>query len=207
MSTWTLFSTVALAHVLAMMSPGPDFAIITRQTLAHGARAGVWTALGIACGITFHVAWGMFGLGWLIAEYPALLDLLRYAGALFLLYMGITALRAKPQTHNAASGPAPAGGGRKHFAIGLATNLLNAKAMMFFVALCAAVITTQTPVSLRLWLALWIIATTAIWFTGVSLTLGHPAIRSRLIRHAHWIDRGMGVILLLLAAGMLLTHF
>lgn len=206
MNPLTLFGAAALAHVLAMMSPGPDFAMVTRQTLAHGRSAGVWTALGIASGITFHVCWGMFGLGWLIAKVPSLLDLLRYAGALFLLVMGVIALRAQPQTGGALA-PAQAGDWRKHFAIGVATNLLNPKAMLFIVALCSALLTTQAPLSLRIALALWIIASTAAWFSCVSFTLGHPAIRSKLIAKAHWIDRGMGMILLLLGAGMLLAGF
>jgi threonine/homoserine/homoserine lactone efflux protein len=206
MSVWQLFYFVALAHLLAVMSPGPDFAMVTRQTLAYGRTAGVWTALGIGSGITFHVAWAMFGMGWVIERFPPFLEVLRLAGAAFLLYMGSVAVRAKPQDSGVtdrtqAQGPGPL----RNFGIGVATNILNPKAMLFFMALCAAVITAQTPVWLRIALGGWMIVSTATWFTLVSFFLGHPSVRARVIGAAHWIDRGMGVILLLLGAAMLLS--
>ncbi len=200
----SLFATVALAHALAVMSPGPDLAVITRQTLAHGRRAGLLTALGIASGITFHVAYGMFGLAFAIERYPALLQLLQLVGAALLLWIGWGAIRARPLDDPAASvmtdGQRAAGG---DFTIGLATNLLNVKAMLFFVALCSAVITGATSTALKLALSAWMIVATGLWFSFVAWTLGHPAVRRRLLGVAHWIDRAMGVLLIALALGML----
>lgn len=205
MTNTSLFLFIAGAHLLAVMSPGPDFAMVTRQTLAHGRRAGLLTAWGIATGIVVHVSWGLFGLGWLLGKAPVLLEVLRYAGAAFLLWMGSKALRARPAAA-ASSGAADSAPARRdrHFLIGLATNLLNAKAMLFFVALCSAAITSDTPMALRFALGAWIVLTTGLWFSFVSLTLSHPAVRRRLLAQAHWIDRGMGVILLALGLAMLL---
>ena len=201
MNASTLLLTAAGAHLLAVMSPGPDFAMVTRQTLAYGRRAGVWTAMGIATGLIFHVSWALFGLGWVVQRVPLLLDLLRYGGAAFLLYMGVSALRAAPPDSMPRPDDIPAQPARRSYLIGMATNLLNPKAMLYFVALCSALVTTATPVSQRLLLGAWILATTAAWFSLAAWSLGHPAIRSRLLGHAHWIDRGMG--LLLIALGLL----
>lgn len=201
-----LFFTVAAAHLLAVMSPGPDLAMITRQTLAYGRSAGLWTALGIGSGISFHVAWAMFGMGWVIERYPALLEVLRYGGALFLLYMGGKAIRAQPSsaaaTHQQRAEP---GSSAHHFGIGVLTNVLNPKALLFFMALCSAVITGATPVWLRLSLGLWMALSTAAWFSLVSVTLGHPRVRQRLLASGYLIDRAMGAILLALGAGMILS--
>ena len=201
MNASTLLLTAAGAHLLAVMSPGPDFAMVTRQTLAYGRCAGVWTAMGIATGLIFHVGWALFGLGWVVQRVPLLLDLLRYGGAAFLLYMGVSALRAAPPDSTPRPDDIPAQPARRSYLIGMATNLLNPKAMLYFVALCSALVTTATPVSQRLLLGAWILATTAAWFSLAAWSLGHPAIRSRLLGHAHWIDRGMG--LLLIALGLL----
>ena len=202
----SLFATIATAHALAVMSPGPDLAIVTRQTLAHGRSAGLRTALGIAVGISFHVAYGMFGLGWAIQKFPALLIVLRVVGGLLLLWIGWGAVRAQAvlDTPQQAAGAQAAA---KDFSIGLFTNMLNVKAMLFFVALCSAVITGATPPALKLALGAWMIVTTGLWFSFVAWTLGHPRIRERLMRSAHWIDRIMGVILLALGAGMLASVF
>jgi threonine/homoserine/homoserine lactone efflux protein len=200
----SLFATVAIAHALAVMSPGPDLAVVTRQTLAHGRRAGVVTALGIACGITFHVGYGMFGLGWAIARVPALLTVLQAIGAGLLLWIGWGAIRARPLADPAAAaGTDDRRAAAGDFGIGLATNLLNVKAMLFFVALCSAVITGTTTAAVKLGLGAWMIVTTGAWFSVVAWTLGHPGLRRRLLGIAHWIDRTMGVLLIGLALGML----
>lgn len=206
MNSTTLLLTAAGTHLLAVMSPGPDFAMVTRQTLAYGRRAGVFTALGIASALSFHVGWALFGLGWVIERVPVLLDVLRYGGAAFLLYMGVNALRAKPQALNDEGREVPAQPASRSFAIGAATNLLNAKAMLYFLALCSALVTTATPVAQRLLLGAWILLTTATWFSLVAWSLGHPLVRRRLMAKAHWIDRGMGVLLIALGLLSLLAR-
>lgn len=202
MNELTLLTAAAGAHLLAVASPGPDFAVVVRQTLAHGRTAGLATAWGIATGIVFHVAYALFGLGWLLSKLPMLLDVLRYAGAAFLLWMGVNALRAQPARARAAPDTA-APASRRDFWIGLTTNLLNPKATLFFVALCSALVTTPTPLALKLALAAWIIGTTGLWFSLVALALSQPRLRARLQAHAHWIDRSMGVLLIALAVAML----
>jgi RhtB (resistance to homoserine/threonine) family protein len=206
-SSLALFTTVALAHLLAVMSPGPDFAMVTRQTLAYGRGPGLWTAWGIATGIIFHVAYGLFGLGWLLQRYPALLEVLRYGGAAFLFYMGWGALRSQARDVGATAANQPAAATpHRHFGIGVVTNIFNPKAMLFFVALFSAVVTTQTPLALRLGLGLWIVVSTGAWFSFVALTLGHTRVRAGLGAYAHWIDRTTGAVLIALGLGMLIER-
>jgi threonine/homoserine/homoserine lactone efflux protein len=199
----TVFIAVATAHLLAVMSPGPDFVMVTRQTLAYGRGAGTLTALGIASAISFHIAYGLFGLAWAIHRYPALLLALRLGGAGVLLWIGWSALRAAPATAGGAPEAAPARGAGAQFGIGFLTNLLNAKAMLFFVALGTAAAAGTLTLGLRLALGAWMVATTAAWFCLLAWTLGHPRLRERLLAWRHWIDRLMGAILVLLGLGML----
>jgi threonine/homoserine/homoserine lactone efflux protein len=204
-SEWAIFLTVAMAHALAVASPGPDFAMVVRQSLAFGRSAGVWTAAGIGSGILFHVAYGLFGLGWLMQRYPQSLTVLGVAGALFLLWMGSQAMRAKPLPDVREDLPPPQPGDRaKFFGIGVLTNVLNPKAVLFFVALFTAVITGPVSTAMKVALGLWIPLATFGWFTFVALMLGNPATRRKLRHAAHWIDRAMGAVLLVLGAGMLI---
>ena len=201
---WAVFATVALAHALAVASPGPDFAMVVRQSLAFGRGAGLWTAAGIGSGIFFHVAYGLFGLNWLTQRYPQSLTVLAVAGALFLIWMGSQAVRARPLPDTAEElPPAQAGDRLKYFGIGVLTNVLNPKAVLFFVALFTAVVTGPVSTLLKVGLGLWIPLATFGWFAFVALMLGNPAARRRLRHVAHWIDRAMGVLLLVLGAGML----
>lgn len=204
---WAIFGAVAAAHALGVASPGPDFAVVIRNSLAQGQRAGVFTALGIGSGIVFHVGWGMFGLGWAVQRFPALLDTLRYGGAAYLFWMGVQALRSQPARSAAQSehvqhaGPSLA----RAYLTGLATNLLNAKALLFFVALCSSVITAGASPTLRIGLSLWLVLATAAWFSIVACTAGHPKLRSRLVSQAHRIDHAMGLLLIALALGVALS--
>ena len=201
---WMLFATVTVAHLLAVASPGPDFAIVVRQSLACGRGAGVWTAAGIGSGIFFHVGYGLFGLTWLTQRWPQALNLLAATGALFLAYLGVQALRSQPLPEAAEDLPAAQPGARaKFFGIGLLTNLLNAKAVLYFVALFTAVVTGATSAFMKVVLGLWIPLLTFGWFAFVALMLGNAAARRRLRHVAHWIDRAMGVLLLALGAAII----
>jgi threonine/homoserine/homoserine lactone efflux protein len=197
---WAIFGAVVAAHALGVSSPWPDFAIVIRQTLAHGRRAGVATALGIGSGILFHVAWGLFGLGWAVERFPALLDVLRYGGAAVLLWMGLRALRSPPLAADDDVNQRDAGVSlARAWTVGLATNLLNAKAFLFFVALGSSVIAAGATPALRLALGTWMVLATAAFFAFIAITVSHPSLRRRLRAHAHRIDRAMGLILITLA--------
>lgn len=201
---WAIFGAVAAAHALGVASPGPDFAVVIRTSLAHGQRAGVFTALGIASGIVLHVGWGMFGLGWAVLRFPALLDVLRYGGAAYLFWMGVQALRSRPaSTASQGEDAHRLTGSLAHaYTTGVATNLLNAKALLFFVALCSSVITAGASPTLRIALGLWLVLATAAWFSVVACTVGHPTLRTRLSEKAHRIDHAMGLLLIALALGV-----
>lgn len=201
---WAIFATVVVAHALAVASPGPDFAMVVRQSLAFGRGAGLWTAAGIGSGIIFHVGYGLFGLGWLTHRYPQSLTALGAAGAVFLIWMGSQAVRARPLPEDPEELPPPQPGDRlKFFGIGLLTNVLNPKAVLFFVALFTAVVTGPVSAPLMLVLGLWVPLATFAWFAFVATMLGNAVTRRKLRHAAHWIDRAMGVVLLILGAGML----
>ena len=81
--------------LLAIISPGPDFAMVTRNSLLQSRRAGVFTALGIGLGVLVHVAYTLVGVGLLIEQSPWLFNTLRLAGACYLIYLGVKMLRAR----------------------------------------------------------------------------------------------------------------
>ena len=93
---WTEFLAVALIHLLAVASPGPDFAIVVRESVAHGRRAGIFSAIGVGCGIFIHVAYSLLGIGLIVSQSIVLFNALKWLAAAYLLYIGIKALRAKP---------------------------------------------------------------------------------------------------------------
>ena len=89
--------------LLAVISPGPDFAMVTRNSLTLSRRAGVLTALGIGLGVLVHLTYTLLGVGLLIEQSLWLFNAIKLVGAAYLIYLGVTMLRAKP-------GVAPADG-------------------------------------------------------------------------------------------------
>lgn len=202
------FIQVAVAHLLAVASPGPDFTLVLRQSLAHGRRIAVWTSLGIGSAILVHIASALLGLGLLIRGSEFWFAVVKYLGAGYLAWIGFQALRARPAAGPEAAVPgtppaAPAQGSA--FVTGFLTNVLNPKATLFFLSLYALVVHPQTPKTLQAAYGLWMAAATAGWFCLVSVLFTHDPVRRRFRRHGHWIDRALGVVLLGFAATLAFT--
>lgn len=205
MDTWQIIATVVAAHALAVASPGPDFAVVLRQAVGAGRPAALWTSLGIGSGIGVHVAYAVVGIALLIQGTPWLFATIQVAGALYLAWIGLGALRAQPQAPDALN---PQAHGRPprpwaDFRLGFVTNVLNPKATLFFLALFTTVMGPGTPLWLQLSLGVWLCVATAAWFALVSVLFTGAAARRWFVARAHWIDRGMGLILLALAARIL----
>lgn len=92
-----LLAVVAITF-FAVISPGPDFAMVSRNSLLLSRRSGVLTALGIGAGVCVHVTYTLLGVGLLIQQSLWLFNLIKLAGAAYLIFLGIKMLRAKPVT-------------------------------------------------------------------------------------------------------------
>ncbi len=146
----TEFLTVALIHLLAVASPGPDFAVVVRESVTHGRRAGLWTALGVGTAIFLHVGYSLLGIGLIVSQSIVLFNALKWLAwlaAAYLLYIGFKAIRARPTAPAAEDLAASAGErtARGAFTSGFVTNGLNPKATLFFLSLFTVVINPHTP--------------------------------------------------------------
>ena len=131
---------VVTITLLAVISPGADFAMVTRNSMILSRRAGVLTAVGISLGVLVHVAYSMAGIGLLIARSATLFNIIKFGGAAYLVYLGATLLRARRQTPGANGEPAVAVSDLMALRTGFLTNALNPKTTLFVVSLFAQVI-------------------------------------------------------------------
>ena len=199
-SYWSEFLTIAVAHLLAVASPGPDFAIVTRQCVLSGTRAGVWTALGVGSAILLHVTYCLLGVALLLSSSPNLFNAMKLVAAAYLFYIGIKALRSAgfDQSDQGAAAILQFSP-RQAVLQGFLTNGLNPKATLFFLALFTVVIDPQTPTAVQLFYGAYLAVATFVWFAMLSLFLGHSAVRERMLRLGIWFERGMGLVLVLIA--------
>ena len=206
MERWVIeFSQVALAHLLAVASPGPDFAIVLRQGLVKGRGPALRTAAGIGTGILVHVAYSLLGLGLLLRSSPPVFTALKFAGAAYLAWLGVQGLRARPGSVLPSTETAAAATSRGDFTFGFLTNVLNPKATLFFVSLFALGVNPATPKWVQATYGLWMAGATFGWFALVSVLFTVHELRHRFLRSVHWVDRVLGVVLLALAAAVVLA--
>jgi threonine/homoserine/homoserine lactone efflux protein len=204
---WAEFFTIAIAHLFAVASPGPDFAIVTKQSVTAGTRAGVWTSLGVGCGILLHVSYCLLGVAFILASSPRLFTVVKIIAALYMMYLSFQAFRAslKPAVVAVSGIVQPTINPYKSFMSGFLTNGLNPKATLFFLALFTVVISPDTPLGWQIGYGLYLAVATFAWFAMLSKVLGRQQVREFMLRAGVWFERGMGLVLLGLALQLLLA--
>ena len=204
---WTEFLTVALVHLLAVASPGPDFAIVLRESVSNGRHAGIWTALGVGSGILLHVGYCLLGIGLIVSQSIVLFNLLKWLAAAYLIYIGIRALQARPADPASAElAPLATRSPRAAFARGFVTNGLNPKATLFFLSLFTVVINPHTPLAVQAGYGVYLAFATALWFCLVALLFSQRRVRAGFARMGHWFDRLMGTVLVGLGVKLAFTE-
>lgn len=191
----TLMSVFALAAV----SPGPDFAMVVRQSVVHGRRAGLMTSLGIGAALLVHAAYTLAGLGLLVAHSLIAFSILKWAGAAYLVYVGIRTWTAPAPGTEALPAPdvpaGPAMSDARSFGLGFLTNALNPKAVLFFLSLFSTLISPATPLAVQAGYAASMAALLIGWFTLVTLFFTGRAVQERLRRLGRWFNRITGALL------------
>jgi RhtB (resistance to homoserine/threonine) family protein len=182
---------------LVMVTPGPDMALVLRNTFVRGRRAGLLTSMGILCGNLVHITYSMLGIGLLISRSIVAFSVLKYASAAYLIYLGITSFRSGARTLDAE---AVAGLPRERasFGEGFVNNILNPKGALFYLGVFTTLINPGTSASTMLALVLsMMLVSTSFWLVFV-YTLDRQTIRALIERSQKTVDRLFGVVLCLL---------
>ncbi|GGU63867.1 lysine transporter LysE [Pseudomonas laurentiana] len=205
---WAEFLTVALIHLLAVASPGPDFAVVVRESVTHGRRAGTWTAFGVGTAIFLHVGYSLLGIGLIVSQSIMLFNALKWLAAAYLLYIGFKALRSGPakpgsdEVQAATVERTPRGA----FVAGFMTNGLNPKATLFFLSLFTVVINPHTPLLVQAGYGVYLALATGLWFCLVAMLFSQQRVRAGFARMGHWFDRAMGAVLVALGIKIAFTE-
>lgn len=188
-----LFAVIGIT-LLAVISPGPDFAMVSRNSLLISRRAGVLTAIGIGGGCFIHVGYTILGIGLIIQQSLLLFSALKLVGAAYLLWLGWKMLRARPGALGATEERVPLSTWAA-LRTGFLTNALNPKTTVFIVSLFMQVVQPTTPLAVQLGYGLFIAAAHIGWFMLVALFFSAERVQTRLLAVRHWIDRAFGAVL------------
>jgi len=202
--------SIFAVHIVALISPGPDFTLCLKNAVSYGKKAGLLTALGFAVGVGIHTTYMLFGFDLLQDKLPLVLQIIKWMGAAYLAYMGISGLVAyknyKPQSDDA-----------KHdttslfrrpalcFGDGLLTNILNPKAVLFFVSVFAAMQGVSVSILNKVVLILGMAVLTFIWFSFFATMLNKPGVLKRLKSWNRTIIGISSLVLLIFGVSILFT--
>ncbi|VVD99893.1 LysE family translocator [Pandoraea fibrosis] len=212
--------------ILAVISPGADFAMVTRASWRHGRRAGLWSAVGIAAGVQVHVLYTLVGVGLLITQVPWLFTLIKWIGAAYLMYIGwrtwtdrspvadVMAERVdavaggamSDRTEPNASERAPWQEAVSAFRTGFFTNALNPKTTLFVVSTFTQIIHPGTGWALGLAYGAFMSFAHWVWFSLVALGFSAGWMRAAMVRRQHIVRRTIGGALITLGGLLALAN-
>ena len=192
-----LIAAVGLIHLVALVSPGPDFVVVCRNSLLYSRTIGIYTAVGFGLGICIHISYAVFGLSWLIANNELIFTVIQYLGAFYLMLIGIQSLRSfqsqiGQETTTSSSRISPFRAVR----IGFITNVLNPKATLFFLGLFSTMLNPTVGELTLVVITVLLVVTTILWFSLVALLISHTRFTTVLKRYEKTAHQFFGVLLI-----------
>lgn len=196
---------VATITILAVISPGPDFAMVTRNGYSFGRRIGLISALGIAAGVQVHVVYTVLGVAILITQSPTLFLVMKVVGAAYLMYLGYQSFRNRTVLNtDGEAGNMPSAW--QAFGMGFLTNALNPKTMLFVVATFTQLVQPDASFWLNFAYGFFMSFAHWVWFSIVALVFSNKRLRAAMLARQRLLDRVIGVALFSLGASLLFAN-
>ncbi len=197
------FLAVVLITILAVISSGADFAIVTKNSYLYGRQIGILTALGIALGVLVHVSYTLVGVAVVLKFAPNFLTYIKYLGAFYLIYIGYKTFTQLPVADTNRSNPLSK---RQALQYGFFTNALNPKTTLFVVSTYTQIVSSLTPKAVLIGYGLFMSLAHFVWFAMVVLVFSQQQLRQQMLQRQVVINRVIGLILVMLGIFLLLAH-
>jgi threonine/homoserine/homoserine lactone efflux protein len=201
LSIWFSLFTICL---LGAMSPGPSLAMVMKHSLAGGRLNGLATSWAHAAGIGLYALISLLGLAVVFHQLPLLFKAISYAGAAYLVYLGINALRSKggiAQKMESGNAVSLLQSAKEGFLI----SILSPKIALFFAALFSPFVATVHDMIGKTMMVATPFLVDGLWYTVIVVLLSNPRLLEKLRQNAVMIDRITGLALLFLALRILMT--
>jgi threonine/homoserine/homoserine lactone efflux protein len=200
-SFWGIFVTVALAHFLALLSPGPDFVLVVKSAIKNNGKNAIGVAIGIASANALYITLCLIGVGSILAASIYVMVGLKIVGGLFLIYLAVQALRAHKSSYNnldisdSKNSDVIKTTFLKEFITGFMSGILNPKNLLFYLSLFTVVLTPEIGFAFKLGLGIWMTAIVFLWDLSIIFLLSTRKVRSKFTKAAYYIDKVTGALL------------
>ncbi|MCH4896021.1 LysE family translocator [Marinilabiliaceae bacterium JC040] len=192
--------SILTVHILAVMSPGPDFVVAVNNSLLYSRKTGIWTSLGFGLGILVHILYCVAGLAVIISKSVILFNIIKFFGAAYIFYLGLMSIISKrtnidvnkeKRTKDISI--------LKAIKIGFLTNVLNPKATLYFLGIFTIAISPDTKSWVLFTIVLGMFIITVVWFSLVSVFFTQKRILELFSKYQTWFMISLGIILILLS--------
>jgi RhtB (resistance to homoserine/threonine) family protein len=205
---WMEFLGLMAVFSVIIVAPGADFALVIRQCIVHGRRTALVTSFGIGLSLLFHISYTILGIGLIVSKSLLLFSLLKWAGAAYLVWLGIKSWRepAYELKETQAAGAADTVSAPKAFAMGFITNALNPKPVLFFLSLFSALVSPHTPAFIQFSYGLGMATALIIWFVAVSYFFTSRPVREQFLKYSRAFNRVTGALFIGLGVRLALAQ-
>ena len=196
-SAVNLFLTIAVVHLVALLSPGPDFFFVSQTAVSRTRRQAMFGVIGITLGVVVWSALALAGLQLVLQRLAWLERLISVAGGLYLAWMGVKMLRGAVRAPATPAGEPQQALQQSDWATlraGLLTNLSNPKVVIYFGSVFSAFLGDGVSAGARWGLWSMVVIETLLWFTVVAGVFALPAMRRGYLRLSRWIDGLAGAV-------------
>ena len=201
-----LILTIAGIHLVACLSPGPDIFLVVLNSLRHGWRTGVATTAGILTGVSVQISLGIAGISYLLTRGAGMEAGVALTGGAWLVYLGGRGLLPrKPDKSGGSPDDRVVDSFSAAWLQGLLVNLLNPKALLFFLSLFSVMLGPDVPLEIRIACGATMLGVQAFAFSLVAVLMDRPQFKKQWIRFQGWLDRIISIILLSLGGWIWLT--
>lgn len=197
------FPALALAHFVALLSPGPDFFLLVGYAVRYRMRGSTGLCVGIAVGNGLYILLAIIGWG-LLRQLPLLFTIIELLGAIYLLWIGSLLIRSRPQTLTGTDARSTCPGFGKQLLLGLGSSLLNPKNALFYLALMTALLGPSVTLLQQTMSGIWMTSVVLCWDLLIVMFIGLPQIQRRLTRGILWVERIAGGVLIIFGCAIAL---
>lgn len=190
---WLIFSVIGIFS-LGVISPGPDFSVVVKNSLTQGRKEGLFTALGVASGTAVHITYSILGMGLLLKADSPLIRWVKIFGAMYLIFLGTRSI-LQPASEKEEKPGSKSKSKRSWYFQGLLTNLLNPQAALFLISIFSSMI-GENPLFIVILTGLCLVLTGALWFTIVSIIFSFKTVSKKFLAHTSLINRMLGLVLI-----------
>lgn len=201
-----LIGTVWILHLISLISPGPDFFIMLRNTLKRGRKSGIYTAFGITLGNTIHIIFSLTGLAIIISKSVVIFSVIKILGGVYLLFLGTKLWQSKNEKisfkHKKTQKNISLYEGVR---MGFLSAILNPKVTLFYLSLFSLVIPPETSFQFQAGIAILLILDVLVWMIGIAFIFSRKTVQNIFNKSQNIFNKSIGGILTFLGGKICLS--